>query len=175
VCNAQVRSLARERLALIVALACNSLVHTHRPIIVPHSRSSYKASCVHPRSGWRTPCIHIVAHACTALSLIVHHDCSRSQASCVLHAQARERLAYVLRSSLLIVAHAIENALRVLRSRRKYAPLLENALRSSQLMPATALRARSSSLLLATAMCTLIVPHRRSSYIPFKHRAFIHA
>ena len=112
-----------------------------------------------------------------------HRTCLQLQpfhSSFITIALARKRsstleLENVLRSSLLIVAHAIENALRVLRSRRKYAPLLENALRSSQLMPATALRARSSSLLLATAMCTLIVPHRRSSYIPFEHRAFIHA
>jgi len=61
-------SLARERLALIVAhscnslalivaLACNSPVHTHRALIVPHRRSSYQASCVHPRSSWRTSCV----------------------------------------------------------------------------------------------------------------------
>jgi hypothetical protein len=49
----------------------------------------------------------------TAFSLIVHHDCSRSQASYVLHAQVTLKLENVLRSSLLIVAHVLENALRV--------------------------------------------------------------
>jgi len=114
-------SLARERLALIVAhscnslalivaLACNSPVHTHRALIVPHRRSSYQASCVHPRSSWRTSCVR----RCSSMLML-------------------------------------ENALRVCYAqvRSLYAPLLENAL-------------RSSSLLLATALSSLIVPHRRS-------------
>jgi hypothetical protein len=123
VCNAQVRSLARERLALIVALACNSLVHTHRPIIVPHRRSSYKASCVHPRSSWRTPCIHIVAlhsYRRTCLHSPFTHRSSRllSLAS-VLRSPRSSSRTYCVRCAiiaLLVVAHVLENALRGSRS-----------------------------------------------------------
>jgi len=134
VCYAQVCSLARERLAFIVAHACNSLalivalvcnspVHTHRALVVPHRPSS---------------------------SLIL---------SSIVRSSTLE-LENFLRSSLLIHAHSRERFVCVT---LKYAPLLENVL-------------RSSSLLLATALCTLIV--LSSSLIvahPIKHRAFIHA
>ena len=39
-----IHAQARERLALIVTLACNS------PALVPHRRSCYHASCAHPCS-----------------------------------------------------------------------------------------------------------------------------
>ena len=94
------RSLARERLALIVALACNSPELTHRPSssLMPMKHRALISMLMLEnvlRSYRRT----IVAHACNSPSLTVHHDGSRSQASCVLHAQARERLAFVALSS----------------------------------------------------------------------------
>ena len=108
------RSLARERLALIVALACNSPELTHRPSssLMPMKHRALISMLMLEnvlRSYRRT----IVAHACNSPSLTVHHDGSRSQASCVLHAQARlafvaahrcscaARLACGLRSSML--------------------------------------------------------------------------
>jgi hypothetical protein len=81
-----------------------------------------------------------------------------------------------LHSTLLIIAH-VENAL-LRSSMLPFAPFCSRtpcAHRCSFLdIPATALR--SSSLLLATALCTLIV-HSSSLIIahPIKHRAFIDA
>jgi len=98
----------------IVALACNSPVHTHRALIVPHRRSSYQASCVHPRSNWRSSCVR----RCSSMLML-------------------------------------ENALRVCYA-QVYAPFTLPCKRTpSQL--------RSSSLLLATALSSLIsCAHRRS-------------
>ena len=64
----------------------------------------------------------------------------------------------------------LENALRVLRSsiRSLYAPLQENAFAVALIValacnsPELTHQLRSSSLLLATALSSLIVPHRRS-------------
>jgi hypothetical protein len=71
-------------LALIVALACNSPVHTHRALIVPHRRSSYhkhrafidaKAgellALARPHAHARERLAFIVAHACKSSALIV--------------------------------------------------------------------------------------------------------
>ena len=117
-------SLARERLALIVAhscnslalivaLACNSPVHTHRALIVPHRPSS-----------------SLILSSIVRSSTLELENVLRS--SLLVHAHARERLSCVLRSSTL--------------------PLRSLARE----------RLRSSSLLLATALSSLIVPHRRS-------------
>ena len=105
-----------------------------------------------------------------------HRTCLQLQpfhSSFITIALARKRsstleLENVLRSSLLIVAHAIENALRVLRSsmlpcsRTPLAFIVAHACNR-------ALRS-SSLLMLATALCTLIV-HSSSLIVahPIKH------
>ena len=137
------RPCLQQSLALVVALdACNSPVHTHRALFVPHRRSSYQAyKCIKQRA-------YIVRSSTLELENFL-------RSSLLIHAHARVRFACVT---------------------LKYAPLLENALRSLALIVA---------LLLATALCTLlctlvhlavhthspiIVPqpsssyHRRSSY-----------
>ena len=91
-----------------------------------------------------------------AFSLIVHHDCSsRSQA--FIHARDA-RAGDVLRSSLLLI---LQRTCCVCYAQvcSLYAPLLENALRSSSLIPATALRLPCASLALALRSSSL---HRRS-------------
>ena len=70
--------------ARVVALACNSPVHTHRALIVPHRRSSYhkhrafidaKAgellALARPHAHARERLAFIVAHACKSSALIV--------------------------------------------------------------------------------------------------------
>ena len=80
------RPCLQQSLALVVALdACNSPVHTHRALFVPHRRSSYQA-----------------------------YTCIKQRANIVRSSTLE--LENFLRSSLLIHAHAIEFALRVLRS-----------------------------------------------------------
>ena len=94
------RSLARERLALIVALACNSPELTHRPssslMPMKHRALISMLMLENVLRSYRRTCLQ---QPFTHRSSTVHHDGSRSQASCVLHAQTRERLAFVALSS----------------------------------------------------------------------------
>ena len=127
------RPCLQQSLALVVALdACNSPVHTHRALFVPHRRSSYQAyKCIKQRA-------YIVRSSTLELENFL-------RSSLLIHAHARVRFACVT---------------------LKYAPLLENALRSSSRsclqQPCAPCCAHSCTLL-----CTLIVlssslnPHRR--------------
>jgi hypothetical protein len=81
-------------LALIVALACNSPVHTHRALIVPHRRSSYQASCVHPRSNWRSSCVR----RCSSMLML-------ENALRVCYAQVRSLYAPLQENALRSCAH----------------------------------------------------------------------
>ena len=120
-------SLARERLALIVA----------------HSSTFLQQPCAHRRSCLQQPCAH---SSCT------HRPSSSLILSSIVRSSTLE-LEKLLRSSLLVHAHARERLACVLRS--STLPLRSLAReRLAQL--------RSSSLLLATALSSLIVPHRRS-------------
>ena len=109
----------------------------------------------------------IIAHACN-YSLFTHHSSRLLSLASVHPRSSWIELENVLRSSLLIVAHAIENALRVLRSsmlpcsRTPLAFIVAHACNR-------ALRS-SSLLMLATALCTLIV-HSSSLIVahPIKH------
>ena len=110
--------------------------------------------------------------ATTAFSLIIHHDCSRSQA--FIHARAGERLAFIAahRCSCYRERFACVTL--------KYAPLLENA---SCVHRRPCLQ-QSLALVVALDACNspvhthraLFVPHRRSSYQAYtciKQRAYI--
>ena len=124
--------------------------------------------------SYRCTCL---AHACTAFSLFTHRS-SRLQLSLAsVHPRSGRsswRTFCVHRCSSFSREHVACVTL-------KYAPFMlpcsrtPCAHRRSFLdIPATALR--SSSLFLATALCTLIV-HSSSLIVahPIKHRAFIHA
>ena len=119
------RPCLQQSLALVVALdACNSPVHTHRALFVPHRRSSYQAyKCIKQRA-------YIVRSSTLELENFL-------RSSLLIHAHARVRFACVT---------------------LKYAPLLENALRSSSRsclqQPCAPCCAHSCTLL-----CTLIVTH----------------
>ena len=112
----------------------------------------------------------------THRSSTVHHDGSRSQASCVLHAQARERLAFVAARRCSCARE------RFAWVTLKYAPFMLPCSRTpcahrrsflQQPCASLTLIVATSSLLLATA---LIGPHRRSSYqASCVHPLFIHA
>ena len=100
--------------ALIVALACNSPELTHRPssslMPMKHRALISMLMLENVLRSYRRTCLQ---QPFTHRSSTVHHDGSRSQASCVLHAQARlafvaahrcscaARLACGLRSSML--------------------------------------------------------------------------
>ena len=102
----------------------------------------------------------------TAFSLIVHHDCSRSQASYVLHAQARERLAFVAAHRCSCARERLACGLRSISINRvtglpcSRTPCFQRC--SFLLIPATALRSRRRTCLqqpCAHSLCT----HRPSS------------
>jgi len=168
-----VRSLARERLALIVALACNSPELTHRPSIVAHA---YEASSAHIHAHARERLAFISSHyRRTCLQQPFTHRSSRwlSLASVLRSPRSSSRTSCVRCAiiALLVVAHVlhVENALRGLRS------IICNMLPCSRtpcvhrrsFNPATALRS-SSLFCLQQTSSALIVAH------PIKHRAFIH-
>ena len=110
--------------------------------------------------------------ATTAFSLIIHHDCSRSQA--FIHARAGERLVFI--AAHRCSCYRERSACVTL----KYAPLLENA---SCVHRRPCLQ-QSLALVVALDACNspvhthraLFVPHRRSSYQAYKcikQRAYI--
>ena len=139
-CVHRCSSFYRER------VACVTLKYA--PFMLPCSRTP----CAHRRSFLQQPCAHrrsCLQQPCAHSSCTHRPSSTRSsyQASCV-HPRSSWRTSCVRRCSSMLM---LENALRVCYAqvRSLYAPLLENAL-------------RSSSLLLATALSSLIVPHRRS-------------
>ena len=99
-------SLARERLALIVAHSCNSLALALRSSSL-HRRSCLQQPCAHSSCTHR-PSSSLILSSIVRSSTLELENVLRS--SLLVHAHARERLSCVLRSSTLLYAPLLENA-----------------------------------------------------------------
>ena len=138
--------------ALIVALACNSPELTHRPssslMPMKHRALISMLMLENVLRSYRRTCLQ---QPFTHRSSTVHHDGSRSQASCVLHAQARERLAFVAARRCSCARERLACGLRSSVLPCSRTPCFQ---RCSFLQQPCA---RVVAHLLATALCTLIV------------------
>ena len=141
-CVHRCSSFYRERVACVTLKYAPFMLPCSRTPCA-HRRSFLQQPCAHRRSCLQQPCAH---SSCT------HRPSSSLILSSIVRSSTLE-LEKLLRSSLLVHAHARERLACVLRS--STLPLRSLAReRLAQL--------RSSSLLLATALSSLIVPHRRS-------------
>jgi len=138
-CVHRCSSFYRERVACVTLKYAPFMLPCSRTPCA-HRRSFLQQPCAHRRSCLQQPCAH---SSCT------HRPSSSLILSSIVRSSTLE-LENVLRSSLLVHAHARERLSCVLRS--STLPLRSLARE----------RLRSSSLLLATALSSLIVPHRRS-------------